>query len=181
MNTYIALLRGINVGGRNKLRMPELVALLAGLGLHNIKTYIQSGNVVFQSDPIDQQALAEEIATAIGRHHGFTPQVLVLSPTEFQRALAGNPFPEAESAPKAVHLYFLTSPATNPDLGTLEAYQKENERFLLTADVFYLYAPDGIGRSKLAERVEKALGVPVTARNWRTAGKMLDLITELAN
>ena len=181
MNTYIALLRGINVGGRNKLRMPELVALLEDLGLHNINTYIQSGNVVFQSSPIDEQALAEDISAAIGRHRGFTPQVLVLSRDEFRQAWAGNPFPEAESAPKTVHLYFLAAPATDPDLDILAAFQKENERFLLTDAVFYLHAPDGIGRSKLAERVEKALGIPATARNWRTVGKIMVLVMEVAN
>jgi uncharacterized protein (DUF1697 family) len=179
MYTYVALLRGINVGGRNRLKMKDLASMLTGLGLHNIKTYIQSGNVVFQSNPFDPPALAEDITTTIAENYGFDPSVLILSAANFQQALAGNPFPEADSAPKSVHLYFLASPATDPDLDTLKTYQKENERFLLTDAVFYLHAPDGIGRSKLAERVEKALGVAVTARNWRTAGKIMDLVMEL--
>ncbi|MCB0093014.1 MAG: DUF1697 domain-containing protein, partial [Caldilineaceae bacterium] len=76
MNTYIALLRGINVGGNNKLPMKELAALLDGLGLQNVKTYIQSGNVVFQSERADVAALSQEISAAIGQSHGFTPAIL---------------------------------------------------------------------------------------------------------
>lgn len=180
MKTYIALLRGINVGGSNKLRMKELVALLAGLGLHNVKTYIQSGNVVFQIDPVgDKQTLAADITSAIENSHGFAPRVMILPGAEFQQALAGNPFPQAEAEPKSLHLYFLAAPATDPDLDMFASYKKENEQYVLTNNVFYLYAPDGIGRSKLAERVERALGVAATARNWRTAGKIMDMVAEL--
>jgi uncharacterized protein (DUF1697 family) len=78
MNTYITLLRGINVGGRNKLPMRELVQLLEELGLENVKTYIQSGNVVFQSKRTDRAKLSAEISEAIGESHGFTPQIFVL-------------------------------------------------------------------------------------------------------
>ena len=175
MNTYIALLRGINVGGKRRLPMRELVSLLEGLGLKNIRTYIQSGNVVFQSDPPLATDLAERIGAAIQESHGFTPRVLLLDLAQFQRAVAANPFPEAEANPKSLHLYFLASTPDAPDLPALAELQRESERFILSDRVFYLHAPDGIGRSKLAERVEKLLGVPATARNWRSVCKILAL------
>jgi len=179
MNTYIALLRGINVGGRNILPMKELAALLADLGLKNVKTYLASGNVVFQSETTDLNALTGDIAAAIGHNHGFTPQILIRSIQELQRAIAANPFPEGESEPKTLHVYFLESVPTNPDLERLDSLKTASERYELAGSVFYLYAPDGIGRSKLAANVEKALGVPATARNWRSANKVMAMAAEL--
>ncbi len=173
MNSYIALFRGINVGGRNLLPMRELVGLLEDLGLQNIKTYIQSGNVLFQSEKTDVAGLSDKISGAINNSHGFTPQVLLLGLAEFENGITSNPFPEAESEPKTLHLYFLATVPENPDLKTLESIKRENERFKLKGKVFYLHAPDGIGRSKLAARVEKSLGVAVTARNWRSVCKIL--------
>ena len=175
MNTYIALLRGINVGGNNKLPMRELKDVLAGLGLHDVKTYIQSGNVVFQSDSDNTADLAERMRAAISKSHGFAPNVLLLDVDEFENAMASNPFPEGEAEPKTLHLYFLASTPENPDLPKLDGLKKANERFQLNNKVFYLHAPDGIGRSKLAERVEKTLGVAATARNWRSVGKIMEM------
>jgi uncharacterized protein (DUF1697 family) len=173
MKTYIALFRGINVGGHNLLPMQELVGVLEGLGLHNIKTYIQSGNVVFQSEKIDSSGLSDKISVAINKRHGFTPQVFLLELDELENAIASNPFPEAESEPKTLHLYFLASVPKSPDLKMLEGIKRESERFKLKGKVFYLHAPDGIGRSKLAVQAEKSLGIAVTARNWRTVCKVL--------
>ena len=173
MNTFIALFRGINVGGANKLPMRELVGVLEGLGLREIKTYIQSGNVLFKSDNGDLPDLAGRIGAAIEESHGFRPQVLLLGLDDLASAIASNPFPEAEGAPKTLHLYFLASAPEDLNLGTLERFRREGERFVLEGEVFYLHAPEGIGRSKLAARVEKVLGVPATARNWRTVGKIM--------
>jgi uncharacterized protein (DUF1697 family) len=175
MKTYIALLRGINVGGKNILPMKELAALLEGLGLKAVATYLNSGNVVFQSDTTDADRLAGEIKAAIGQSFGFTPQLLIRSGQELKDAMAANPFPEGESQPKTLHLFFLASPPVGPDLAGLEAIKTATERFKLVGSVFYLHAPDGIGRSKLAARAEKLLGVPATARNWRTVDKVMAL------
>jgi uncharacterized protein (DUF1697 family) len=176
MTTYIALLRGINVGGRNRLPMKELRSLLQGLGYENVKTYIQSGNVVFESDETDVKALSHEISTVIAGNYDFEPRVMVLTAEEVEAAAAGNPYPEAESAPKTVHLGFLDSEPTEPDLEKLESFRKENERFELREKVFYMHAPDGVGRSKLAANSERLLGVPMTSRNWRTISKILEMI-----
>lgn len=173
MNTFVALFRGINVGGHNKLLMRELVKLLQELGLQNIQTYIQSGNVVFESREDSLSILSDRIRTAIQHTHGFSPAVFLLSAAEFERAIVANPYPEAKNEPKSLHLFFLEAEPLNADLGILEEVKRENERYSLKGRVFYLHAPDGIGRSKLAERIGKALGVTVTARNWRTVEKLL--------
>lgn len=175
MKTYIALFRGINVGGNNILPMKELAALLEKLGAHGVKTYIQSGNAVFRHQAERASQLSSRISAAIKESHSFEPRVLLLDLVEMEQAMASNPFPEAESDPKTLHLYFLASAPRNPDLEMLDSLQKDNEQFKLIDNVFYLHAPDGIGRSKLAERVEKALGVAATARNWRTVSKIMVL------
>ncbi len=172
MTTWIVLLRGINVGGRNVLPMKELVRDLSSLGLDDVRTYIQSGNFICRSSQKDEAALSIEIAETIERRHGFRPQVLVLGVDQLAEAIAANPFPEAEGDPKTLHAFFLASVPTAPDLNALAAAAVPSERFHLTGRVFYLHAPDGIGRSKLAARVEKLLGVAVTARNWRTVKKL---------
>ncbi|HMQ55974.1 MAG TPA: DUF1697 domain-containing protein [Anaerolineae bacterium] len=179
MKTYIGLLRGINVGGANRLSMRQLVEVLQDLGLKNVKTYIQSGNVVFQSEPIKAVELSDRISAAIKQSHGFAPQVLLLELDELEQAAATNPFPQAEAEPKTLHLYFLAAVPQNPDLETLEDLKQEREQFSLQDKVFYLFAPDGIGRSKLAERAEKALGVAATARNWRSVCKIMEMAKQL--
>lgn len=183
MDTWVALLRGINVGGANRLRMAELRKDLEGLGLEDVRTYIQSGNVVFDSaiDGDDgglAETLVERIEVAIEERHGFRPRVLVLSAARFREAMRANPFPEAEAEPKSLHLYFLAQPPVDADLAALEAVASPTERSRLGEHVLYLHAPDGIGRSKLAARAEALLGVPATARNWRTVTRIREMLEE---
>ena len=175
MNTWIALLRGINVGGRNRLPMTELVAVLEGIGCEGVKTYIQSGNVVFSRSGFTAPQLAEKIGTAVLNSHGFEPKVCLLTVAELENALAVNPFPGAEDNPKSLHLFFLAETPESPNRESFDAIKADSEDYALVAKVFYLHAPDGIGRSKLAAKAEKLLGVDATGRNWRTATKMLEL------
>jgi uncharacterized protein (DUF1697 family) len=175
MKTYIALFRGINVGGNNLLPMKDLVAALESAGARDVATYIRSGNAVLRSGEEDVSLLAEKFQAAILERHGFEPMVLVLESEEFEKAVRSNPFPEAESEPKSLHAYFLATPPERPDLEALEGIKGDRERFVLGDRVFYLHAPDGIGRSRLAARAEKLLGVPATARNWRTVRKVKDI------
>jgi uncharacterized protein (DUF1697 family) len=180
MNTIIALLRGINVGGHNKLPMKELKAVLAKLGLTNVQTYIQSGNVVFQTSRANLPVLADEIGTAVGESQGFVPRIMLLRLADLATAVARNPFPATDAQHKTLHFYFLESAPANPDLAGLVSLKSDSEQFELIDKVFYLHAPDGIGRSKLAAKVEKALGVPATARNWRTVGKLVEMGTAVS-
>jgi uncharacterized protein (DUF1697 family) len=178
VNTFIALLRGINVGGKNSLRMKELVFLLEGIGARNIKTYIQSGNVVFRSVEKDFSKLSRKLTAEIKKCRGFEPHVLILPLDAMDEAMAQNPFPDAESEPSSLHLGFLDAAPKNPNLSKLESLKKGSERFRLVGSVFYLHAPEGIGRSKLAAASEKLLGVPMTDRNWRTVCKIRELANE---
>ena len=180
MNVFVALLRGINVGGHNKLLMRELVQLLESLELSNVKTYIQSGNVVFQTERTDQVRLGGEIRSAVEQRYGFAPQVMVFSLADLETAVARNPFANAQADPKTLHFYFLEVAPPNPDLAALEALKTEQEQFQLIDNVFYLHAQNGIGRSKLAAKVERALGVAVTARNWRSVSKVLEMATAVS-
>ncbi len=131
--------------------------------------------MVFDSDEADTASLSGRIRAAVNSGHCFAPAVLLLTRVEFERAADANPYPQADEAPKSVHLYFLADAPEAPDLEKLNDLRTENERFMLIGKVFYLHAPDGIGRSKLAEKGERALGVTVTARNWRTVGKILEM------
>ena len=176
MTTLIALLRGINVIGNNKLPMKELSALLMDLGLRDVQTYIQSGNVVFRSNAKNKTALAAKITAAIEAQHGFAPHVLLLEADELHQAMAGNPYPEAAPVPKTLHLFFLAEVPQHPELKALEAIRIGGERFKLIGKVFYLHTPDGFGPSRLAGRVEKALGVAATARNWSTVCKLAEMV-----
>ena len=178
MRTYIAFLRGINVGGKNRLPMKDLVAALEDLGCLDVATYIQSGNAVFRSEEADASLLSGRIMAAIKERHGFEPRVLVLGSDELEQAVRSNPFPEAESEPRTLHAYFLASPPERPDLDALEGMKGDRERYDLGEGVFYLHAPDGIGTSRLAANVERLLGVPATARNWRTVRKVMDMAGE---
>lgn len=175
MNTWIALLRGINVGGKNILPMKQLRALLEELDMKNVRTYIQSGNCIFDCDKSDALMIATSIADVIEKTFNFRPQVLVITKHDLETAIAGNPYLEGADDPRSVHLFFLSTQADQADLGALEKIQKSSERFLLQGNIFYLHTPEGFHGSKLAAQAEKHLGVPVTARNLRSAVKIAEL------
>jgi uncharacterized protein (DUF1697 family) len=176
MATWIALLRGIG-GGIRPLPMRDLTAALEGIGLKNVRTYIQSGNVVFSSAK-SAARLAGEIERCIEKKFGFHSKTFVLSVGELQRAAAGNPFPQADEAPQSLHLFFLAKPAKAAQLDAMHEIKTKSEQFVLTNKVLYFYAPQGFGISKLGAKAGRLLGVDTTARNWRTVGKLLELAQE---
>jgi uncharacterized protein (DUF1697 family) len=175
MRAWIVLLRGVNVGGANKLPMKELIEVLEDAGCSDVRTYIQSGNLVLRSSLATREAVAACVVRAVRKARGFEPRVLVLRPRELVQAAAANPFPAAARAPQYVHLFFLRSAPEAPDLDTQQALQANGEAFALRGKVLYLYTPHGFGTSKLAGRIEKAIGVEGTARNWRTVAALLEL------
>ena len=181
MATFVVLLRSVNAGGFNTLTSIDFVALLETLELTNVKTYIQTGNAVFQSTAKNAKQLPAKIQAAIKEQHNFAPEVIVLSLTELEAAIDANPFHKADDDPKSLHLTFLASKPKHPNLEALENLKKESEVFKLVEKVFYFYAPEGIGRSKAAAKIEKCLGVSGTARNWRTANKLLEIARGLEN
>lgn len=173
MQTFIALIRGL--GGEYTFPMKELVKLLEELGLEDVRTYIQSGNAVFRSKRTAVPRLEQRITAAIEERYGFAPRVIILTPQELAAVVAANPYPEAEASPTSLHLTFLADVPASPDLDTLERWRKPSERFTLKGRVFYLHAPEGVGRSKLFARIEKSLGVQGTSRNWRSVRNILAL------
>lgn len=178
MQTWIALFRGINVGGNNILPMAELRALIERLGMTKVRTYIQSGNAVFSASKGTATVLQNRIANEVESQFAFKPRILLMKREKFVDSVASNPFPEGALDPKSVHFFFLEDVPLNPDLELLNQVKADSERFHLVQDIFYLHAPDGIGRSKLASKVEKALGVVGTGRNYRTVAKLMDLASK---
>ena len=158
--------------------MRELRDMLADLGCSDVMTYIQSGNVVFRSAG-SRARLEDAIAAEVEARFGFRPAILVLDRDTLEQAVRGNPWPAAAAAPATLHAWFLAQEPAEPDLRALRALCADQERFELRGQVFYLHAPDGIGRSKLAARVEKTLGVPATSRNWRSVLKLRDMAAAL--
>lgn len=175
MNAWVVLLRGINVGGKNIVPMKQLANSLESIGCAEVKTYIQSGNLVLQHPISDRQLLATEIAQKVQQDFDCSPKILVLGVKEFEQAALNNPFPKAESEPKTLHLFFLIGQTTDTKLSELAKLKKDSESFQLLDSVLYLHAPEGVGRSKLVEKVDKCLGVSTTARNWNTVKKLIAL------
>jgi uncharacterized protein (DUF1697 family) len=171
--TWIALLRGVNVGGGRKLLMKDFAALLERDGLGAVRTYIQSGNAVFETRRGSARRLEARISRLIQAHAGFTTRVMVLSGAELGSAVRRNPFPQAEGDHKALHLFFLSAKPPRPDLESLARLRSGEEAFVLSGRVFYLYTPRGFPQSALHDKVERHLGVHATGRNWRTAKQLL--------
>ncbi len=173
MDTWIAFLRGINVGGKNRVPMKDL---MEAVGFSGVRTYIQSGNIVFEHAGGAEVSLAARIAALIGEKHGFRPRAVVLSAKALRAAATENPFGSGEAMEKVLHFYFLAEKPPAPDLQGMDAIKIDSEAYVLMNKVLYLHTPDGFGRSKLAQRVEKLLGVDATARNLRTVTKVLALV-----
>lgn len=172
---WVALFKGINVGGNNKLPMAELRALAAELGLGDAKTYIQSGNLVFDSED-KADAIEQNLASAVEQRFGFRPSIILRNADALEAAFAANPFAARVSEGKQLHMFFLDEPADRYDETALRALATETEDFALIGDVFYLFAPDGIGRSKLAEKMGPYFPRRMTARNLNSARAILDLM-----
>ena len=178
MTTFMSLFRGINVGGNHQIRMDELKVLHESLGLRDVATYIQSGNVVFTSDDADPAQLSRQIEDGFAQKFGFHVNVMVRTSAELRDIIENNPFqdqPMKES--KWVVVMFL---ATRPDSGAQEDLQKTYsgpEELRMIGQEVYIYYPNGIGRSKLTNTfLEKKLKTAGTGRNWNTILQLQKLI-----
>ena len=156
--------------------MKQLVSELESLGLSGVKTYIQSGNLVFRSAKTKDD-LEFMIAAMIGEKFGFTPHVAVLTELDLIASLENNPFSKltSETDSKLVHFFFLSKPPADVDSERLERVRKPTERYKVGDSVFFLHTPAGFADSKLATQVEKIFAVTATARNFRTVRALLDL------
>lgn len=177
MTTCIALLRGINVGGRNKVAMADLRAVCEALGHDDVRTYVQSGNVVFATDNDDLTAVGTQLRARLGSELDVTPTVMVRTADELAAVVADNPFAEhAEDDPTKVHAAFLSEEPADPELLEFDPDSYVPEAIAVGDRVRYLHLPGGIGRSKLADDLaRRRTGVEVTVRNWRTVTRLLEM------
>jgi uncharacterized protein (DUF1697 family) len=182
MLRYLALLRGINVGGHNKVAMSDLRDLAAALGLAEVTTYIQSGNLLFSSAEADTAGLADLLEREIASRLGVRPAVVVLSRDELKQVIADNPFP-GETNPKCLHAIFHRD-AAGPDHITAVAAAVQRARHTGSRDdaavigrTLFLHTPDGFGNSDLAAQLTRSrVQNAGTARNWATVTKLMDML-----
>lgn len=170
MTAYAAFLRGINLGPSNKVAMPALRTLAEGLGYGDVGTYINSGNLVFTSRK-RPGTLVMELQNALATELGLKIDVAVRTQARLESILAANPYPDGD--PSRVTVAFLTGPVATDAPTRVTALQK-SEEVTFGAEEVYVHYPDGIGTSKLAVQLSKALGVSSTVRNVRTVGAVLE-------
>ncbi len=181
MPTHLALLRGINVGGRNRVAMAELRAVFEALGCTDVATYIQSGNVVFSGGEQDRVALTQRLQRAIVDHLGIPSSVVVLTRAEVAATVANNPFGD-EADPRRVHVVFHRDEPDEQLIADVAAARRGaresggGDEAVVVGRCLYLHTPDGFGRSQLAERLTRRRADAGTARNWATVTRLLAML-----
>ena len=171
----VALLRGINVGGRGKLPMADLRTIVEGVGHTDVSTYIQSGNVVFRARARSTAKVADELEKAIAAEASVAPAVVVRTAVELQATRDADPFIARGDDPATVHLTFFRDAA--PDPGDLSSYAPDTA--VAIGRELHLSMPNGLGRSKLAAALDRSIAPGGTSRNWRTFTTLLEMATEL--
>lgn len=183
MTAFVSLFRGINVGGNRLVKMTDLKMLHELLGLKNVITYIQSGNVVFTSDDPNAPQLQKDIENIFEEKFGFHSHVMVRSSSELQEIIAKNPFQgQDDKESKRLAVIFLATPPDKPaQEALLNSYIGSEEIFIFGKEV-YIYYPEGMGRSKLTQTLlDKKLQTVGTARNWNTVLKLQELAVSLSS
>lgn len=170
MTRYVGLLRGVNVGGKNKLPMADLRALFESLGYADVQTFIQSGNVVFSSATAVQPGT---LATAIHEEFGLDVPIVLRTGAAMGTVLRNNPFHDRD--PAALHVGFMATAATPSVIGALDAGAFAPEQFTISGKEIYLYLPNGMARTKLPAYLDRRLKIPTTVRNWNTVAKLVEL------
>jgi uncharacterized protein (DUF1697 family) len=175
VETYAVLLRGINVGGKNKLPMPALRSLLEGAGYEDVVTYIQSGNVVVRDDGA-RDKLVRTVEAQIAAHFSLTVRVVVRTHAELEGVASANPFLAHGDEPAGLHVVFLDRAPEAGAVDKLDPDRSPGDEFRVTGSEIYLRYPHGSGRSKLTlDYFERRLRVIGTARNWNTLLRLIDL------
>jgi uncharacterized protein (DUF1697 family) len=180
MPVLISMLRGVNVGGHNKIKMDALRALYESLKFEDPRTYVQSGNVIFRTKEKNSAALAKKIQSAIEGKFGFRPEVILRTTDEMRSAIATSPFAGRNLEPGKTLVTFL---ARDPGTGaseTLRSLKDFPEELHLLGRELYIYFPNGAGKTKLPwSKVEKLFNTTGTARNWNSVTKMLAMAEEM--
>ena len=175
------MLRGVNLGPHNRIKMDALRALYESLKLEDPRTYVQSGNVMFRTKEKNSPKLADKIQAAIQKKLGCCPDVVLRTTDEMRKAIAANPFPEkAKAEPGKVLVTFLSAEPTGDAAMNLSNLKGFPEELHLKGRELYIYFPNGAGRSKLPwSKVEKLVGVTGTARNWNSVQAILEIAEEM--
>lgn len=177
MQNYIAVLRGINVGGHRKIKMADLRQELSAMGLEKVNTYIQSGNIVFSSEEQDKALLKKSIEDKIREVYGFEVPTILLVKEELEQVISENPYANYD-----LSRLYVTFVEKSPERDMLESIQKVDyspEEFCIVRKHLYFYSPVGRGKSKMSNNFfEKKLKVNMTSRNWRTVNKLLEMISD---
>jgi uncharacterized protein (DUF1697 family) len=181
MAAAISLLRGVNVGGHNKIKMEELRELYDSLGLRHAQTFIQSGNVVFRTDARDFTRLSKRIADAIEQRFAFRPGVILRTAADLRGVIAANPFASRRDLdPSRLLVYFLASEPPADARERLMRIETAPEELRMEGRELYIYYPNGMARPKVPWTfIEKTLQTSGTGRNWNTAGKLLEMAESL--
>jgi uncharacterized protein (DUF1697 family) len=176
MSKWLLLLRGINVSGHNIIKMIDLKKMLENKGLRNVKTYIQSGNVVFESEN-ERDFLMNQIAEGINEEFSVNPKILLLTKDEFESAVCNSPYTEeALNEGKSVHVYFMSSKPSLDKINSCDKYLSNGESIKIEECILYFHAPNGIGQSVFARKMEGLLDVDTTGRNWNTISKIATML-----
>ena len=180
MPTWVALLRGINVSRQKPIPMERLRSSFASMGFRGVRTYVQSGNVVFETAANIRDALTRKIEEGIHRDFGFSVVVILRTAKELEKIVKTNPFLSEETIEQAkLHVTFLAKPPIKTALKNLETLPTSPDRLRLIGCEIYLYCPDGYGRTKLSNSAfEKRLSVGATTRNWRTTTVLCEMARE---
>lgn len=180
MMTFIALLRGINVSGHNKIPMAELCALCAELGWADVRSYIQSGNLLFQADG-PATALENDLEQAIMRQFNLAIPVIMRTAANWSAYVSGNPLPQASvDEPNRVMLALAKSPPRQDALEKLQERATSTEHIMQIDDALWIHFGEGVGQSKLTPTLlDRFVGSPVTMRNWRTVLKLDEMRRQL--
>src|ERR1700685_240936 len=181
MAVIVSMLRGVNVGGHNMVKMEELRALYESIGLRNPQTYVQSGNVVFRTDVRSLAAVATKIENAIERSFGFRTPVVVRTSSELRDVIARNPFAGRRGIdPRKLLVTFLASDPSAEAREQVLQIKAEPEELHIDGREVYMYFPNGLARPKLSwVTVEKKLKTPGTGRNWNSITKLLEIAEKL--
>ncbi len=175
------MLRGVNVGGHNKIKMDALRALYESLKLRDPQTYAQSGNVIFRTDERDLARLTQRVEKGIERSFGFRPAVIVRTASELRDVIARNPFAKRRGIdPSRLLVTFLASDPGAEARDQVRRMKADPEELWIEGRELYIYFPNGMARPKLSwAALEKTLKTPGTGRNWNTVTKMLEIAERL--
>ena len=175
---HVALLRGINVGGKNSLPMKDLVRMFEAAGCTSVRTYIQSGNVVFHA-PKGAAGLGERVTAAIEKQFGYLVPVVLRTSDELRKVIRTNPFLKDGIDQKWLHVYFLAGTADAKSIAGLDANRSTPDVFEVRGREIYLHLPNGMGRTKLTNAYfDSKLSTVCTARNWATVLKLSEMMEE---